>query len=441
MCLLNLPLARFSPFSLLRLTLTKIGVFALMTGLILLGSGAGPATAQATAGTVITVTDPSQMAATLARGVSGAVLELGPGTYNRFVLREGEAPAILRSTDPEDPAVLAGLRISDFEDLLVEDLVFSYTYEPQHAISWRPFEFQRGNGLTLRNMEIVGDVARDRDATSDGLGFAIGLSLRSVSNAIVTNTHISLFYRGLVVGGGRDIHITDNELVDLRMDGMNFSSVREVWIENNLIHGFDRSTDPRDHSDMIQFWTNGTETPSRDIFIRGNTLNSGDGNMTQTIFMRNDMVDRGLAGEEMFYRNITIEDNLILNGHLHGITVGETLGLSIRNNTVVQNPAAIGDDPSQTVRIPRINLSSASRRVRVEGNITSDIVGVPPGSSWQVDGNLFVQNQSLLQPNHYSRVFANYLQGDLTQADTYRLRPDLSSELGLPPLGASGLRP
>ena len=90
---------------------------------------------------------------------------------------------------------------------------------------------------------------------------------------------------------------------------------------------------------MIQFWTSGTTSPSTNITIRGNILNSGAGDWTRSIFMRNEMVDLGLAGDEMFYQNILIENNVIYNAHAHGITVGETDGLTIRNNTILYNPA------------------------------------------------------------------------------------------------------
>ena len=67
--------------------------------------------------------------------------------------------------------------------------------------------------------------------------------------------------------------------------------------------------------------------------------------------MRNEMVDTGGAGDEMFYRNITIEDNVIYNAQVHGITVGETHGLTIKNNTILRNQAS-GDD--KLVHVPRI---------------------------------------------------------------------------------------
>ena len=88
---------------------------------------------------------------------------------------------------------------------------------------------------------------------------------------------------------------------------------------------------------MIQFWTNGTTSPSTNITISENFLDSGNGEWTQSIFMRNEAVDSQGAGTEMFYQNVLIENNVIYNAHTHGITVGEADGLIIRNNTILQN--------------------------------------------------------------------------------------------------------
>ena len=146
-----------------------------------------------------------------------------------------------------------------------------------------------------------------------------------------------------MVSDSNGITVQSNDVHDIRMDGMNFAQVESVLIADNHIYDFRRSLDSKDHADMIRFWTNGMTAPSRDIVIRDNILNSGQGAYTQSIFMRNDLVDRGLAGREMFNDGVTIVDDVIINAHLHGITVGETDGLRIQNNTVVRNARSEGE--------------------------------------------------------------------------------------------------
>ena len=390
-------------------------------------------------GAVHRIADTAELAAFLASdAAAGAQVLLAPGRYEPIVLTGSRIPAAIRSADPANPAVIAGVKVENFDGLVMEDLVFSYTYEPHHEIHIRPFHFRWGRDLVVRNVRIVGDVARGRDALSDGLGFGIGLAVGRVAGVRIEGCHISVFHRGLVMGHSSDVHVIGNEIVGMRMDGMNFVQMTRIWIEHNLIHDFDRSDDPRDHSDMIQFWSNGADAPSRDIFIRHNVLNAAEGRATQSIFMRNDQVDRGLAGDEMIYRNVTIEENVIINAHAHGITLGETVGVRIRNNTLVQNPRATSRDPAQPVTIPRINMKQASRDVVIRNNIVARVVGDDTPADWDVADNLLIQNASLMAPNHYSRVFAGLPGGDPGALDSYCYAP--TGPAGAGSMGAALLR-
>ncbi|WP_208734635.1 right-handed parallel beta-helix repeat-containing protein, partial [Corallococcus praedator] len=138
-----------------------------------------------------------------------------------------------------------------------------------------------------------------------------------------------------------------------------------VVIEGNRLHDFRASPTSADHPDMIQFWTNGTRTPTRDVIIRDNVLDIGNGTATQSIFMRNDQVDRGEAGREMFYRNVTIEDNVIVNGAANGLVVGETDGLVVRNNTVLRGEGVRKDGVGAS-ETPLIKIADKSVGVVIE---------------------------------------------------------------------------
>ncbi|MHC0055791.1 right-handed parallel beta-helix repeat-containing protein, partial [Actibacterium sp. D379-3] len=166
--------------------------------------------------------------------------------------------------------------------------------------------------------------------------------------------------------------------------------------------------------------------------------NSGAGNLTQSIFMRNELVDTGQAGEEMYYRNVVIEDNVIVNGHLHGITVGEAAGLTVSGNTLLRNPnAAQGAERNMEVRIPRIQVAGASRDVRVERNIAAALPR--PRSGWSIRSNLLVQDISPARPGYYKTVFAGALTGDARQLDNFAFLPGGPADV--PGLGAPLLRP
>ena len=218
----------------------------------------------------------------------------------------------------------------------------------------------------------------------------------------------------------------------IRSDGINFYQVTNLLVAENYLHDFIRSLGSADHPDMIQFWTTNTTSPSENVTIRDNVLNSGTGGYTQSIFMRNELVDQGRAGLPMFYRNITIAGNVIINAHLHGITLGESDGVIIRNNTLIRNAISAGDEQNYQLVTPRINVASAARNVVIERNVIPDIAGFDGQSDWTVTDNFIIQDRERLRSGFYATVFANPFAGDIR---------DLSSFAYLPggPLDGAGL--
>ena len=348
----------------------------------------------------------------LATATGGETILLAAGNYGAMALtgKSGFDTAFARtvtiaSADPGNPAVITGLDVRGAQNLAFDGITFDYTFAPGDEIYYRPFSVSGSQNITIRNSTFDGDVARGVSAVSDGYGYAIGLSFRDTAGVTSENNEFFNFHRGLTVGQSSNVVVRGNDIHDIRMDGMNFAEIAGVLIEENYIHDFKGSANSLDHRDMIQFWTNGTDSPSTDITIRNNHLDIGNGTPTQSIFMRNDQVDRGLAGSEMFYRNVLIEDNVIINGHLHGITVGETAGLTIRSNTVLHADGGNVDGVDPGVEIPRINVSAASKTVVIANNAVADINGFSGQSGWTVIRNAFVQDQDPQGFGFYGDVF------------------------------------
>ena len=375
------------------------------------------------------------LAAALAATPAGAVLSLPGGDWG--VLRLGDtAPGTIRSEDPSDPARFSGMDLRDVHDLTLEGLTFQYTWSPEDPLHVSPFSIQNSRDIRLRDLEIAGDVARSGAATDRGYPWGIGLSIRGGSDIVLEDSRIHAFHRGVSFRETDRTIVRRNDLYGLRSDGMNFIAPQDLLVESNRIHDFDRSVDSSDHADMIQFWTNKTDRPGTDIVIRGNLLNVGDGAFTQSIFMRNEEVDSGRAGREMFYRNVTIEENLIINAHLHGITVGEVDGLRIRSNTLVQNPAAAGGDPTKEQWRPIIRVSKASRDVVVQGNIAA---GFPePRQGWRIDSNVIAQPFERMSEGYYDQIFAGHPTQNPT--DPARYAPLSGGPADRPGIGVGWLR-
>ncbi len=386
---------------------------------VLLGFGAPGAFAQNLAPTAT----PQTLQDTLRQAQTGGRIALAQGDYGTLSLRGLSAPKgtplVIGSADPARPARFAGLMLQDVSNLVLEDVVFDYTFQPDDPPHLRPFAVADSQGITIRRAIFDGDLAWGRDVASDGFGTGYGLSIVGSANVTLQDSQIYGFLRGLVVNGSKGITIQGNDLHDLRSDGMDFAQVTDVAILRNHIHDFAASDASTDHADMIQFWTNGTTQPTRNVIIRDNVLNAGAGRYTQSIFMRNDLVDRELAGPEMFYRDIQIAGNVIINAHRHGITVGETDGLSILNNTVVRNAAAAGKPTNRLVWIPLINVAAAARRVTIADNVTGGITGAAGQANWTVTGNLLVQDAARMKPGFYGHIFVKDILRDQTRLTAF----------------------
>ena len=359
-----------------------------------------------------TITGPEALLAALEEDLTGVTLALVPGTYPAITLRGPGTPAAIRSADPAAPAVLLGLQGTDVDGLHLDGLVFEYRFGHGDPLHIPLISLTRCQDLRLTGSRIEGDVARGLGFPADGHGYGIGLNLRDCRDVQIEGNLIRGFWRAVAIRESARLVLRDNEITRIRMDGLTFAQVGHVLIEGNHIHDFDRVDVPEDHADMIQIWTASTTAPSHDILIRGNLLNSGQSLWTQSIWMRNERVDGGEAGREMFYRNIAIEDNLILNAHLHGIGIGETDGLVIRGNTMLLNRASVGlnDDWRRTLYHPRIRVAPGSTRVAIANNITHLVDGPAGQPDWLVAGNLLLQaGPTPTGPGQvpYARVFVD----------------------------------
>ncbi len=386
--------------------------------------------------------------AALAEADGGETILLEGGDHGTLELVDGkggldldfDAPVTLRSADPGDPATFTGLDLRGASNIALENLRFDYRFAPGDPHHLRPFVLRDVSDVAIRGSVFDGALARGVSAAEDGHGWAVGLHVQNGRGVTIENNRLSRFMRGMLVQQVEDLTVRGNEVHGIRSDGMNFVQVEGGTISGNYLHGFDRAEETGDHADMIQFWTRGTDRPSRDIEITGNVLMSAHGDATQSIFMRNGVVDRGEAGAEMFYRNVTVAGNVIVNGHLHGITLGETLGATIRNNTLLRAPAfAKGGMKDEGVHVPRINLAEASRDVAILDNLAGGFPEPRPG--WRMEGNATVQDRTVMRPGYYAKYFAAPGRGDPANLASYLYTDALD---GLAPgreTGAALLRP
>ena len=293
-----------------------------------------------------------------------------------------------------------------------DSITFDYKFkagDPEHV---SPFIVSNSSNIAFRNSVFDGDLVSGRNAIDDGYANGRGLAIYGSNGVTVENNEIRTFLRGIIVDSSSNINILDNDIHSIRSDGMDYVMVKNLLIEGNNLHDFRGAPGSPDHPDFIQFWTSGATTPTTDVTIRNNVLNIGQGSWTQSIFMRNERVDQGLAGTSMYYKNILVENNTISNVHTHGITVGETDGLIVRNNLLISAPLNPTDAANAayiklfgaqaSIMVPQIHLSAASDNVIVSGNVYSGASwfsgprfdGYTNQADWKVSSNSYYANEA-----------------------------------------------
>ncbi|MEM9411417.1 MAG: right-handed parallel beta-helix repeat-containing protein [Planctomycetota bacterium] len=376
----------------------------------------------------ILVTNATELMDALSNAKGGEVISLAPGDYGELNLHGVKSPGqfsyadavTIKSANDDASASFSGLDLYEVHGLKFENVTFDYSYEQEHTFREKPFSVISSSDITFEGSSFHGDIAQDHpDEAYDGYAYAIGLWVRESSDIAVTNSEFKDFYRGAVFSQTENISATGNDVFDMSSDGFNFAEVQNVLIANNHFHDFDKPDQSPAHMDMIQFWTAGTDSPSTDIVIRDNFFDNGSGHWTQTIFMRNEVVDRGEAGEEMYYSNILIENNVIYNSHANAISVGEGDGISIQNNTLLHNDENWDDG---LINVPTIRIADDSTRVNVTNNIVPWLDG-SDNSDHVFSENVIVQNDNPNGENYYGDVFVDALSGGAATLESLQIRP------------------
>lgn len=361
----------------------------------------------------ITVSTPEALMAALAAAKGGEVIQLAAGDYGRLLLNNNlrshsfnfESDVKITAADPNNPPSFSSMRIIGVDHLHFDNINFDYKFNSGDSIRTTAFRVDDSNHFTISNSRFIGDLASGTGTVDDGYPIGKAFSIFKSNNIALIDNEVSHFWKGILVRDATDVVVAGNNVHSLRSDGMNFVNAHNLLIEENQFHNFIRNMEAGDHADMIQFFTDKTDGASSNVIIRSNIFDIGEALRTQSLFMRNEEVDLGRAGKEMYYRNILIENNIITNGHLNGITVGETDGLIIRNNTVLAADGTVPGGAVLPVQTPRIRVSANSENVVIENNITSRITGFNDQPSWFINNNIFVQKNDPTAPNWYGDIF------------------------------------
>jgi parallel beta-helix repeat protein len=214
-----------------------------------------------------------------------------------------------------------------------------------------------------------------------GSSSATGFEAHSSTSSItLQNSDLMNFKIGIYVSSSNNFKALNNDLTNIRYDGIDVGMTNTVLIQNNEIH---MNGTGDSHRDAIQFFNQGTKAPSSNVTIKGNLITSNDG-VTHGIYFGN--YDTKGSNTAEFYKNITVEGNTLKTGQMLAIAFGGSQDVKIRNNVVVGS-----DDFSskKTVHIPMIIVDKDARNVTVSGNtvVKAPAIG-DDANNWKIVGTL-----------------------------------------------------
>lgn len=330
--------------------------------------------------TTIVVNDSIGLVAALKSSQGGDVIKLAPGTYDPISMKMDQirysSNVTVTSLDPDNQAVLTGLTLPNAQNLTFQDLEFFVNYRDTGY--W--YIFDNGKNLVFDGLNVHGTL--DNNPGNDGQA----MTIRWSENVVVKNSEFHEVRIALAHRENNGFTVENNYFHDIRHDGVRGSGSNNVEIAGNYFSNFFPAEG--DHPDAIQFWT--LEATGKEVYnitIENNVMVRGTGAAFQGIFIR----DEGGVG----YRNITIQDNLVIGSQYHGISVDSANGLTISGNT-------IAGLPDQLAWIRVIN----SENVTLSNNLAPKYVSVENDSYVQsndafltepvLDGGRAIQEQWLL---------------------------------------------
>lgn len=326
----------------------------------------------ARAGGTVTVGNSAELEAALA-GTNGGTIELLPGTYDDLTIQglDPATPLTVTSSDVSDPARIDGwVYVNESTNIRVTDLIV----DPNSIAAfdgWHPaFLIADSAAITVDDLTIDGHIVADGEGVDpdtiqpgdpvhdaiDGYGYGTGLSVRFSTDVSVSDVEIFHVRAGMFLQNSERVTVARVHIHDVRGEGIDIEDQRDLVIEDSRFERFRpwRNTGSldSDHADMIQYWGANGEWGFENVVIRNNVFLQTDGDWTQSVFGHLRTGDVSILSATGF----EIHDNLIMNNHLLGISLGNVTGAEVHHNLLLPGPS-YDNGANATDGIPKIHLS------------------------------------------------------------------------------------
>ena len=305
----------------------------------------------------VNVSTNSQLLSALKSTSSGDVINLANGHYSLSLNSFSKAVTITSAGS----AVFDHLELVKSSHLKIDGVDFNAPNGVE-----KPFIVRLSSDITIRN--------GDMEGVASGYGEGKGIWVNQTSGFTFENMNLHGFSMGAFLAGIDDLTFRNNILSEIKWDGMMVGGIHHGLFEGNHI-SLHRPAGLQ-HTDGMQFYNSGSNNPLSDVTIRDNVIETHN-NASHGIYMANGIASAG-GGTSSYFRNLLIEDNTVVSGQVSGIAVGQTSGLTVRDNTILQDTHF---SSTKEISIPVIRVHANSTGVSITGN-TTHRQPEPSGNNW-----------------------------------------------------------
>lgn len=309
---------------------------------------------------VFSVSNATQLTSALSKAKGGDVISLAGGNYgsinwngtntkHKFLSRYTSEVQIT-SASSTNQAVFSSIKA-----MALKNVAFvGVTVKSSGAA--RMVDLYISQNVRFDNVKFIG-------VAVNGYGTNVGFQVTDIQSLKIQNSRFDYFLSAMNLYKVTDLVVEKNVVDNIAYDVLQMAYVTNGLIQNNQ---FTKKANPNldNHQDLIQIANNVSASPAAsNIRILNNKLSADDVN-THGIYIDN-KESQGSNKTSDYYRNIVIENNEILTGQVLGIAVAETIGLSIRNNKLLQHTKVTGTHP---VYVPSIRIGRRCSSVDVTNN-------------------------------------------------------------------------
>lgn len=303
--------------------LLKTAMPLLLGGLAFGQCSAAPSADAAAGGGTVSVSDARSLNARLAGARGGETILVAPGDYGEIWIRNRNYPKPVTIKAAQPGTDLGRLRIAGSSNIGFSGLTFHLDLAPEEKRSLPAILIQDSSGISFHRVHIHGSL--DGDPGNDGYGMRV-IGSQDIS---LTGSRMEQLGKGAVFIKTSGIEVSNNDIHDIRSDGLDFAQASSVVIDGNRFRDF--YPVKGDHADGIQFLTKGMNAPSTDIRITNNVLMQGKGLGMQGIFIKDET-------KVLPYRDVLIANNLVYINTYNGIAVANGRDVKVTGNTVLSEP-------------------------------------------------------------------------------------------------------